>query len=134
MKKKKLRTDNITNELENASLYFEKKPLPQEVAITLSTPELNKKINKKRAIKVTPLLNSPRDISSEPSREKKRELPTRDEIQEFSFRLRDELKVKVQAEVPYQWQDELEETARRLKVKKLELYRYILGQFLGKTK
>src|SRR5688572_9841374 len=47
--------------------------------------------------------------------------PTRDEIQGFSFRLRDELKVKVQAEVPYRWQKELEEIARELDVKKLEL-------------
>lgn len=63
-----------------------------------------------------------------------RDLPTRDEIQEFSFRLRDDLKVKVQAEVPAQWQDELENLARDLKVKKLELYRFILGEFLGKVK
>jgi len=134
MKKKQLKTDTITNELENASLYFEKKPLPQKSPERLITPERARPINEERSIKVTPSRKSSRDISSEPSREKQRELPTRDEIQEFSFRLRDELKVKVQAEVPYQWQDELEETARRLKVKKLELYRYILGQFLGKTK
>jgi hypothetical protein len=70
------------------------------------------------------------------SREKSRDLPTRDEIQEFSFRLRDELKarVKVQAEVPHQWQEELDEVARQLRVKKLELYRFILGEFLGKVK
>jgi len=45
-----------------------------------------------------------REISSETPREKSRGLPDREEIQEFSFRLRDELKlkVKVQAEVPYQ--------------------------------
>jgi len=77
-----------------------------------------------------------REISSETPREKSRGLPDREEIQEFSFRLRDELKlkVKVQAEVPYQWQDELEEMARKLDVKKLELYRFILGEFLGKVK
>ena len=74
--------------------------------------------------------NTPRD---EP-RGKPRGLPTRDEVQEFSFRLRDELKVKVQAEVPHHWQKELEEIARKLDVKKLELYRFILGEFLGKVK
>lgn len=77
--------------------------------------------------------NSP-DRSSENPREKSRSLPTRTEIQEFSFRLRDDIKVKVQAEVPYEWQNELEETARKLDVKKLELYRYIFGEFLGKVK
>ena len=61
-------------------------------------------------------------------------LPTRDEIQGFSFRLRDELRVKVQAEVPPAWQKELDEIASTLNVKKLELYRYIIGEFLGKVK
>jgi len=74
------------------------------------------------------------DTSRKVSREKSRELPSRDEIQEFSFRLRDDLKVKVQAEVPHTWQSELEETARELRVKKLELYRFIFGEFLGKVK
>ena len=57
-----------------------------------------------------------------------------DEIQEFSFRLRDTLKVKVQAEVPHDWQTELDEVARELNVKKLELYRFIYGEFLGKVR
>jgi len=74
-----------------------------------------------------------RDEPRDNPREKSRELPTRDEIQEFSFRLRDELKVKVQAEVPADWQDELEQIARDLDIKKLELYRFILGRFLGKV-
>ena len=47
--------------------------------------------------------------------------------------MRDELKVKVQAEVPHQWQQELDDLARRLNVRKLELYRYIIGEFLGKV-
>ena len=76
----------------------------------------------------------PRNLSRDGSRELLREYPTRDEIQEFSFHLRDELKVKVQAEVPHQWQKELEQVARQLNVKKLELYRFILGEFLGKVK
>ncbi len=48
--------------------------------------------------------------------------------------LRDELKVKVQAQVPHAWQKELEEISRKLNVQKLELYRFILGEFLGKVK
>lgn len=74
-----------------------------------------------------------RDEARGKSREKPRDLPTRDEIQEFSFQLRDEIKVKVQAEVPYHWQDELEEMSRKMNVKKLELYRFIIGEFLGKV-
>ena len=83
-----------------------------------------------------------RDMSRDRSREKPRDkprkkprdLPSRDEIQGFSFRLRDDLKVKVQAEVPHQWQKELDEIARELNVKKLELYRFIIGEFLGKVR
>lgn len=83
-----------------------------------------------------------RELSREQSRgnvskvllEETSDLPTRDEIQEFSFRLRDTLRVKVQAEVPHEWQAELEEMAVRLRVGKLELYRFIFGEFLGKVK
>lgn len=73
--------------------------------------------------------NKPRKSTSSDSLN----LPTRDEVQEFSFRLRDELKAKVQAEVPHQWTQELEDVARQLNVRKLELYRFILGEFLGKV-
>ena len=84
----------------------------------------------------------PRERAREVSRETKRPpsqgasrgLPSRDEIQEFSFRLRDELRVKVQAEVPPHWQGELKEIARELNVRKLELYRFIIGEFLGKVR
>ena len=85
--------------------------------------------SRKSALTLEPLREKPLDKS----REKSRDLPTRDEIQAFSFSLRDELKVKVQAEVPYKWQKELEEMAHKLDVKKLELYRFILGEFLGKV-
>ena len=80
------------------------------------------------------LRNMVRDKSSGQAREYPSSLPTREEIQEFSFRLRDELKVKVQAEVPYQWQKELEQVSRKLDVKKLELYRFIFGEFLEKVR
>ena len=74
-----------------------------------------------------------RDYLHDQPRGKPRNLPTREEIQEFSFRLRDELKVKVQAQVPHKWQKELGEIARELEVNRLELYRLILGEFLGKV-
>jgi hypothetical protein len=86
----------------------------------------------------TPQTTQPLEPTRHPSsvnpRELSRGLPTRDDIQGFSFQLRDELKVKVQAEVPHQWQGRLEEMARQLNVKKLELYRFIIGDFLGEVK
>lgn len=115
--------------------------LKQKPSTKTSAPSDAKSVNKS-APKITrePTLDGasvsvkPRRVSRTNPRESLRELPTRDEIQEFSFRLRDELKVKVQAEVPHHWQDELEEVARLLKVKKLELYRFVIGEFLGKVK
>lgn len=96
--------------------------------------QLKEKIAWKSTQEPTRKVAHVRDNSREILREKSSELPTRDEIQEFSFRLRDQHKVKVQAEVPYEWQDELEGIALKLKVKKMELYRFILGEFLGKVK
>jgi|SRR5690554_2230887 hypothetical protein len=82
---------------------------------------------------VTRKFTPARDLPRQNPRATTRDLPSRDDIQEFSFRMRDELKVKVQAEVPHQWQQELDDLARRLNVRKLELYRYIIGEFLGKV-
>ena len=123
---KKINESAIATELREGSAHFR------------PSPPVEKKNPSKSTLKVT----RPREVSSDKSREKPREkplepespLPTRDEVQEFSFRLRDELKVKVQAEVPHTWQKELDEVARMLDVKKLELYRFILGEFLGKVK
>jgi hypothetical protein len=84
--------------------------------------------------KGTEIRNPSRGYPLKESRGKPSDLPTRDVIQEFSFQLRDELKVKVQAELPNGWQPELEEISRQLRVKKLELYRIILGELLGKLK
>ena len=82
--------------------------------------------------------NKPREKSRGKSRNiprgKSRAFPNRDEIQEFSFHLRDESEVKVQAEIPYQWHTELEEITQHLNVKKIELYRFIYAEFLGKIR
>jgi hypothetical protein len=131
MSKKKLNTQSITNELEGASAFFRGiTPLSQKAKPIQKSTE---KPTQKSTLKPAQASEKARDISSDNPREVSREIPTRDEIQEFSFRLRDELKVKVQAEVPHEWQKELDDLARELNVKKLELYRYILGKFLGKV-
>lgn len=128
--KKKINESAVATELREGSAHFR----PVQSMPKKSTSNSTSKITQQR--------DKSRDVSSDISRQKSREkplepelpLPTRDEIQEFSFHLRDELKVKVQAEVPHTWQKELEEVARTLDVKKLELYRFIFGEFLGKVK
>jgi hypothetical protein len=134
MSKKQIKTTAIANELAGASLYFTKPEHFNKPKDNSSTPIPARKEEQISTSKVTGIRNPSRDFPLEKSRGKPRDLPTRDAIQEFSFQLRDELKVKVQAEVPYGWQTELEEVARQLRVKKLELYRFIIGEFLGKLK
>lgn len=137
MTKKTLDTQQLTNELHSASAFFKRTPQVSESRPPVtekSTPQPTRELTRK----VTRVRDYSRNRSSdnprENSREKAREFPSRDEIQEFSFRMRDSINVKVQAEVPHEWQTELENLARDLNVKKLELYRFILGEFLGKVK
>jgi len=126
MSKKRYNTSSIQNELSGASMFFQKKATPPQPDKVTSNP--------------TRKSTRPREGSRDPSREVSRSQspdsknwPSRDEIQEFSFKLRDELKVKVQAEVPPAWQKEFDDLAYALDVKKPELYRFILGEFLGKV-
>lgn len=121
-----------------AQLISEEEKQKEQLARAKSTSNATSKVTSKPTQPRDPSREKgreePRGKSRQPSHHAGRELPSRDEIQEFSFRLRDELKVKVQAEVPHTWQKELEEIARQLEVKRLELYRFILGEFLGKVK
>src|SRR5262245_15789102 len=98
--------------------------------ISVYAEALKRKENEEKAIparesasEVTWIRGTSSDMSRDQTRDNSRETPreqvrssshddggmqpTRDEIQEFTFRLRDELKVKVQAEVPHTWQKEL---------------------------
>lgn len=137
MSKKTLEVDQLTNELHSASAFFKRAPQASETQSPISekpTPQPTRELTRKVTRLRDNSRNTSSDIPREKSREKLREFPSRDEIQEFSFRMRDSLKVKVQAEVPHDWQTELENLARDLNVKKLELYRFIIGEFLGKVK
>ena len=40
---------------------------------------------------------------------------------------------KVQVGVPKPWKTELEDMARKINVNRTELYRYIIGEYLGKV-
>jgi hypothetical protein len=124
--RKHYNTSRIQTALAGASLFFPTKAAPQ--AETKSTSKVTRKSTRPRE----GARDKPRGESRQKSREQP-DLPSRDEIQEFSFKLRDEHKVKVQAEVPPQWQKEFDDLTYALGVKKLELYRFILGEFLGKV-
>lgn len=116
------------------SVYAEAMKRNQEEEEGRTSRKATPKITRKAAGTRKPSRDPVRDKARGKPQGKSRDVPSRDEIQEFSFRLRDELKVKVQAEVPHKWQRELAEIARELDVKRLELYRFILGEFLGKVR
>ena len=103
---------------------------PVENKESRTTSKVTRKSTQTRDLPLDKSREISHSLSSDIPRALSRELPTRDEIQEFSFRLRDTLKVKLQAEVPHEWQVEIEDIASELNVKKLELYRFIYGQFL----
>lgn len=114
-------------------LMVEGQQQKQQVETTRRTPGSEHNGTREITPEPTYVRDLSRDIPREIPRSIPRALPGRDEIQGFSFQLRDELKVKVQAEVPHGWQEELEAIALQLKVRKLELYRFIIGEFLGKV-
>jgi hypothetical protein len=123
----------MRTELEESAFFKNTSP-PQKPVIgafdkTDNTEQNTLNSTRKSTEEVAPSRGNPRDFASE----NPRGLLSRDEVQEFNFRLRDALKVKVQAEVPHEWKDELENIARQLDVKKLELYRFIIGEFLGRV-
>lgn len=129
---KKMNVSSVRNEIEEGSAFFRTPSQSKTLELTPQQRHKPSVTHPRKEASDIPRINS-REVGREYSRKGQLEFPSRDDIQEFSFHLRDEHKVKVQAEVPYQWQDELDELARTLKVRKLELYRYIIGQFLGKT-
>jgi hypothetical protein len=101
MTKKNLDTHQLVNELHGASAFF-KRPAQVSEAQTPPSIENTQQATQETTSEVAYKRGNPRQTARKSSRENPRSPLTRDEIQEFSFRLRDEFKVKVQAEVPPQ--------------------------------
>jgi hypothetical protein len=146
MSKKKLDVTAIKNELEGASAFFQRpadtlvpppsSDIPEETPgeeqnsaqdVAQKSTQDNAQMRRSIGTKAIEDLNEHADEPSRP-------LPSTDEIEEFSFKLRNEHSVQVQALLPEAWKRELEDMAYRLRVGKLELYRFIFGEFLKKVK
>ena len=56
-----------------------------------------------------------------------------EEIEKFAFDLRKKPKVRVNADVPAEWKDQLDSLAHQLKVGKYELLLYMIAFSLGKV-
>ena len=132
MNKKNLDVKQLVNELHGASAFFKRpsddgaapspkvpletepsSPAQPEAAVTQPSTQLSNRVSK--------------PLSKNLSR-----LPSAEEIEACSFRLRKTNKVRVNADVPEDWQKELADLAYQLGVGKYELNMYILGVFLGK--
>lgn len=78
-----------------------------------------------------------KEITKEPKKETSKELvnlPSKEVIEEFYFHTRNLPTKKENIELPFEWMKELREIGIKKGLKKVELHRYIYGQFLGKVK
>ena len=66
--------------------------------------------------------------------EQVRRLPSTEEVEDLSYTLRKIPKTRVNADVPQEWKDQLDDIAYQLRVGKYELMLYVIGEFLGQTK
>ena len=54
-------------------------------------------------------------------------------VEELAFMLRKRQQAKINATIPIEWKDKLDQLAFRLKVGKYELLTYMVGGFLGEV-
>ena len=73
-----------------------------------------------------------KSLSKPPSRSLSKLLTT-DDVENLAFLLRRVTKARVNADIPHEWKERLDERAYRLKVGKYDLMLYIIAVFLGEV-
>ncbi len=68
---------------------------------------------------------------SKPLSKKVSKTPTSDEVEMLAFQLRKIPKVRVNADIPAEWKQQLDDLAYKLRVGKYDLMLYLIAQFLG---
>src|SRR6266849_3029115 len=66
---------------------------------------------------------------SSPASKRNQDQPSTEDIEDLAYRLRKDNKVRVNADVPREWKDRLDDLAHRLKVGKYELMLYVIAKF-----
>ncbi|MBX3082090.1 MAG: hypothetical protein KF716_10690 [Anaerolineae bacterium] len=140
MNKKPIDTTTISNELQGASLFFQK-PAPidqnQEIASPNDLAQIHEQVSKPLSNLSSEVLSKPTDMQKIPLSSKEHHLsaslPTAEEIEMMTFSLRKERKGKVNTTIAETWKEELDAIAFELKVGKYELLEYVIGSFLGKV-
>src|SRR6185503_759416 len=59
---------------------------------------------------------------------------TTEQVEDLDYSLRKIAKVRVNADVPLEWKDRLDDLAYKLKVGKYELMLYVIASFLGEVR
>ena len=113
--KKKLNTTPIRSELSQSG-YFRQRPLKKP-----SDKDLNKDLDK--------------DVKQDGKKDvvaRSNNLPPAEVVEEMVFRFRKETKIRINADFPEAWKQELDEYAHQAGVGKYHLVMYAVGQMLGK--
>lgn len=90
------------------------------------------KINPKKETKIEPkkeILEETKTPTKIPTN-----IPTKKDLEEFSFKYRNLSTKNLNMELPKEWMREVNNIANKMEIKKVLIYRYIIGKFLGKVK
>lgn len=111
---KKHDTTSIRNELDQSGFFNRPKH-----------KDLDKDLNKDA--KQDGFTSSKQAVSN-----RSKNLPTADEVEEVVFRMRKARKIRINADFPEAWKQELDEYAHQAGVGKYHLVMYAVGKMLGK--
>ena len=113
---------------------LEKERLMQRDAIQDTTPsqdQPHEPVQVQPTQKVTQISNRlSKPLSKSLSKPSSQRLTT-EMIENLAFQLRKQPKFRVNADIPQEWKDQLDDMAHKLRVGKYELLTYIIGLFLG---
>ena len=133
MSKKKLQVTGLVNELHGASAFFRKpaesiQPKEKESQMQESAQKGHRQKEQptqKFTQKDTQPVTQISSILSKP--------PTTEAIEQLNFELRKIPKVRVNADIPPEWKDKLDDLAHKLRVGKYEFMLYLIALAIGKV-
>jgi hypothetical protein len=136
MSKKTLPVTGLVNELHEASAFFRKptqrdEPEPSiEPRLATQSKAAAKAPNAKEVTQVP--TQKVTQISKTLSNFSMSDMTT-EQVEQLSFQLRKITKTRVNADIPDDWKDELDDLAHRLRVGKYELMLYLIALVMGKV-
>lgn len=122
--KQRVDTSALANDLGSSSFF--KSPTPTQNQQSTDTPVLSKIVSKSTELRT---VERTANRTSTPTNEK----PSLQTVEELSFRVRKEPMVRVSADIPEKWKKQLDLEAVKLGIKKYDLLKYIVAQYLGEV-